>query len=155
MEAEKAYIKRDNTTVIKCPHCRLEKTISVEEIKGRKKILKVKCSCKNVYNVSLEFRKMYRKETELKGRYINLSHENDENIIIVSNISMRGVGFCISNGHKIAKGNKLRVEFRIDDKRKTFIGREVVVKVVRGNYIGAEFINVDEYDKFLGYYLAS
>jgi len=153
MEVERFFVKPDSTADIKCPYCRVVKTVPVAKIKDPEKVIEVKCLCRKVFNVILEFRKMYRKETELKGRYVNQSRDNDEGGIIISNISMNGLGFHIVGAHKIEQDNILKVEFRLDDDQKTFISREVVVREVQGNVAGVEFVNVDKYDKFLDFYL--
>ena len=153
MEVERFFVEPDNTVDIKCPYCRTVKRVPLTKIKDPKKVFEVKCLCRKVFNVVLEFRKMYRKETELKGRYINQSRDNDEGGIIISNISMNGLGFHIVGAHKIEQNNILKVEFRLDDDQKTFIDREVMVREVQGNFAGVEFVNVDKYDKYLDYYL--
>ena len=153
MEVERFFVKPDGTADIKCPYCRVVKTVPLTKIKNPKKVIEVKCLCRKVFNVILEFRKMYRKETELKGRYVNQSRDNDEGGIIISNISMNGLGFHIKGAHKIEQDNILKVEFRLDDEQKTFIARQVMVREVQGNFVGVEFVNVDKYDKFLDFYL--
>ncbi|OGQ99472.1 MAG: hypothetical protein A2521_00765 [Deltaproteobacteria bacterium RIFOXYD12_FULL_57_12] len=153
MDVEKVYVRADDTATIKCPRCNAVKQLSVTNFKNTKKILKIKCACQEVFCVSLEFRKMYRKETKLDGSYNNTSKENDKNRMIVNNISMSGVGFtCIAN-HKIEKGDRLKVTFTLDDQHRSVIVREAVARLVQGSYIGCEFINVDAFDKYLGFYL--
>ena len=157
MEVERFYVKRDNTVEIKCPYCRTSKTVPVEKLKNPKEIIKVRCLCRNIFYAVLEFRMMNRKETQLKGRYVNQSIDNDKGGILVNNISMNGIGFHTVSSHKIEKNNILNVDYQIDDAQKTFISREVIVKrVVKGNkfdHVGAEYVNVDEYDKYLDFYL--
>ena len=153
MDVERFFVKPDNTVDIKCPHCRTSRTVPVNKIKDPKKVFAVKCLCRKVFKVVLEFRKMYRKETELKGRYINQSHPDDEGTIIISNISMNGLGFYLVGPHHIERDNILTVEFRLDDEQKTFITREVAIREVQGNFAGGEFVNIDRYDKFLDFYL--
>jgi hypothetical protein len=157
MEVERFYVKRDNTVEIKCPYCQTSKTVPVEKLKNPKEIIKVRCLCRKIFYVILEFRKMNRKETQLKGRYVNQSLDNDKGGILVNNISMNGIGFYTVSSHKIEKDNILHVDFKIDDAQKTFISREVIVRrVAKGNnfdHVGAEYVNVDEYDKYLDFYL--
>ena len=75
------------------------------KLKKLKKVIEVKCFCRKIFDVVLEFRKMYRKDVELKGRYVNQSRDNDEGSIIISNISMNGLGFHINGAHKIEQDN--------------------------------------------------
>ena len=157
MDVERFYVKRDNTVEIKCPYCRISRTVHLEKLKNPKEIIKVRCHCRKIFNVVLEFRKMNRKETQLKGRYVNQSRDNDKGGIFVNNISMNGIGFYTVSSHKIKKDHILNVEYRIDDAQKTFISRKVIVRrVVKGNnfdHVGAECISVGEYDKYLDFYL--
>jgi hypothetical protein len=153
METEKVFVKSDNTVNIKCPYCRLVRTVSIEKFKDPNKINKIKCRCAKIFNVTFEFRKMYRKETELQGTYRNKSAEDDEGRIVINNLSLGGVGFFVEGAHNIGAGNELLVEFRLDDQQKTLISRKARVKMIKGNYIGAEFLDVAAYDKYLGFYL--
>jgi len=153
MDVKRFYVKRDNTVEIKCPYCQASKTVPVEKFKNPKNILQISCLCKKVFNVVHEFRQMYRKGTKLRGRYFNQSRDNDEGRIVVDNISLKGVGFYTVGLHKIKKDHILNVEYRIDDPQKTLISRKVIARVVKGDYVGAECVNVGEYDKFLDFYL--
>ena len=153
MKTEKVFVKQDKTVNIKCPYCNRVRMVSVNLFKDPNKINKIKCACSKVFNITFEFRKMYRKETELQGTYKSKSTEDDEGKIVVNNISMGGVGFFVVHAHRIAIGDDLLVEFRLDDQQKTLISREVRVQIIKGNYIGTEFVNVAAYDKYLGFYL--
>ena len=153
MEPQKVFVKEDGTTVIKCPSCRHARTVSVEKFKEKKKILKIKCSCRQSYLVSLELRKMYRKSTNLKGSYINNSLNNEVGMMIVKDVSMGGIGFEATGGHRIKKNHELEVKFTLDDIHSSVIKRQVEVRTVNNNYVGCEFAYAHEYNKALGFYL--
>ena len=55
--SRKIYVRPDNTAVITCPHCNRQKTVPVGSYMGSKSRVKIKCGCKNVFTVNLEFRK--------------------------------------------------------------------------------------------------
>ena len=109
LEPLKTYVKEDGTTVLKCPHCRDTRTVSVIKFKGIQKAINVKCSCKKYYSAKLVRRKMYRKSTNLKGRYINLSLNNELGMMVVKDVSMGGIGFEAVGGLRIKKGHELMV----------------------------------------------
>jgi len=153
MEPEKVFVKPDNTINIKCPFCNLERRVSVDKFKDTKKINKIKCACTKIFNVAFEFRRTYRKDTNLQGSYTNKSIEGDKGEIVIDNLSMGGVGFTVVHAHNIAIGNDLLVVFKLDDQDENLVSREVKVRKIQGSYIGAEFINVRTYDKYLGFYL--
>ncbi len=73
----------------------------------------------------------------------------------VNNISRSGVGFSISGTHNISIGQKALLNFRIDDKKQTELTKKVLIKNVRNNMVGCEFINQHQVGKDLGFYLQS
>ena len=153
MKPQKAFVKEDGTTVLKCPHCRHARTVSVAELKGKKRILKIKCSCQQSYSVRLELRKMYRKETKLNGHFVNLSLNNEKGAIIVKNASVGGLGFTVIGRNRIQKDHQLEVTFTLDDPHSSVISVPVVVRFVRDTFVGCDFQHAHEYDKALGFYL--
>jgi hypothetical protein len=153
MEPQKAFVREDGTTVLKCPFCRHARTVSVAKIKDKKKVIKVKCACQESYSVSLELRKMYRKNTSLNGRYINLSLDNERGMMIVKDVSMGGIGFEAVGKSRIQVEHELEVTFTLDDTHSSVIKKQVVVRIVRGKFVGCEFLHSHEYDKSLGFYL--
>ncbi len=150
---QKAFVREDGTTVVKCPSCGHARTVSVQRFKGKKKAIKVRCSCRESYMVSLELRKMYRKSTNLKGSYINTSLNNDIGMMIVKDVSMGGIGFEAIGGNRLEKEHELDVTFTLDDTHSSVINKQVVVRVVNGNYVGCEFTHAHQYNKALGFYL--
>ena len=153
MEPQKAFVREDGTTVLKCPYCRHARTVSVEKIKDKKKVIKVKCSCQESYSVSLELRKMYRKSTSLNGRYVNLTQKDQTGMMIVKDVSMGGIGFEAVGKNLIQKEDELEVTFTLDDTHSSVVKKQVVARIVRGKFVGCEFVHAHEYDKALGFYL--
>ena len=153
MELQKAFVREDNTSVLKCPHCRFVRTVSVQKIKDKKRVIMVKCSCKETYTVSLEHRKMYRKNINLDGRYVNLSVNNETGLMVVKDISMGGIGFDAVRTNGFEKEHSLEVTFTLADTHSSVIKKQVEIKMVRDKFVGCEFEQPLEYDKALGAYL--
>ena len=153
MEPQKAFVRENGTTVLKCPFCRHARTVSVQKIKDKKKVIKVKCSCQKSFSVSLELRKLYRKTVSLNGKYVNLSQNNESGMMIVKDVSMGGIGFEAVGLSSIEKGHELEVTFTLDDTHASVIKKQVVVRIVRDKFVGCEFVHAHKYDKALGFYL--
>ena len=153
MEPQKVFVREDGTTVVKCPYCAHARTVSVQKFKNVKNIVKIKCSCRESYVVSLELRRMYRKSTNLKGSYINLSLDNENGMMIVKDVSMGGIGLQVVGINRIEKNHELIVTFTLDDTHASVIKKQVVVRIVVDNFVGCEFLHAHEYDKALGFYL--
>lgn len=75
---------------------------------------------------------------------------------VVTDISLAGVGFEVNDDISFKEGEKILVEFNLDDMAKSFVRREVVVRSIRGRKIGAEFHEMDPAEslyKALKFYL--
>lgn len=150
------HVRSNNTATLICPTCNTVKQIAVDRFRHGRHTMSVRCRCQQVFSILLNFRRHYRKQTNLPGTYEILSAGGvGGGIIHVCNISRSGVGFNVSGLHKIEKGQELRVEFQLNDKNKTVLNKLATVRSVRQNAVGCEFKgNVDtEMDKALGFYL--
>jgi hypothetical protein len=157
MKSTKAFVRPDHTAIIACPYCQCRKEIPVEKFKGNKYCLKIKCSCKEVYTLNLEFRKKARKKTNLRGKFTNHSQKNFRGDIVVKNLSLGGLDFATMEIDKFKNGDEVTVSFKLDNADKTTIKKEVTVCSVRkqSNSVGCEFTKSSDIalDKDLGFYL--
>lgn len=153
-QPKKVYVNTDVTAVFVCPHCGTSKTASVAKFKDQRAPLKVRCGCKETYLVELEFRRTYRKPTDLNGLYTKVGSTNLGGRIIVKNISQGGVGFVTKSKHRLEQGDKVNLKFNLDDAEKSQIKKIAAVRVIEDRYIGCQFIETTgTYDKALGFYL--
>ena len=70
------YVADTNQVSIICPKCKSEKNINVTNFKDTHKKLKAKCQCGEVFRLTLDFRKYYRKNVTFAGEYF--VQEKDE-----------------------------------------------------------------------------
>lgn len=149
----KVYVNQEGLAVLKCPSCEKVRNSKVDKFKGARHVLKVKCNCGEQFLVNLEFRKTYRKEINLSGKYTLLPEKVHQGTIVVVNMSKGGVGLQISGAHNTKEGDKLILNFALDDAHGSEIEKKVVVRLVQGNYLGCEFIEASSHDKAIGFYL--
>jgi hypothetical protein len=76
MKTHKVFVRSDDNAVITCCNCCRQKILPVSSYKGRKSRVKIKCGCNTVFTVDLEFRKKFRKKTNLPGKFTNHSQKN-------------------------------------------------------------------------------
>ncbi len=155
METVKAFVRVDNTATIVCPACKKPKNVNVANFKQKKHYLKVRCICDTIFRVHLDFRRHYRKNTELPGQYRYVKPSGEGGSMIVKDISQSGLGFEVDGTHFIETEHVLKVTFELDNKKKTLIEKKVVVQSVDGGFIGCQFIEEQAYEKELGFYLKS
>jgi PilZ domain len=153
-KVQKTFVKTNNTASIRCPKCDLVKNISVSKFRNCRHTFKIRCSCKHTFLVHLDFRRHYRKPTELTGTYtVIVPVNNGGGTMQVNNISRSGIDFTISGLHNIQLDQKIVVTFKLDNKNQTEINKEVIVRRIRENRIGCEFVDQTQIGKDLGFYL--
>ncbi len=172
MDEIKAFVNCDDNVVIVCPCCGIRKSVKVGHFKNKQHALRVKCPCAKQFAVHLDFRKHYRKTTDLEGFYqkkevniagyfVNLSkgdewHGDEGRVPIncmIKNISMGGIGMEIIGNVIVQEEDELKIQFILDNKKKTAIQRNVVVVSVRDNIVGCQFTESMAHDKDLGFFL--
>lgn len=151
--AVKAFVNDNGMTSISCPVCGLVRETSVAKFRNQRHVLAVKCKCNTTFKVHLEFRKFFRKNTDLEGVYTILPPDSGGGRIQIKNISRSGIGFSVSGKHFITTGQSARIIFTLDNRKNTALDKMVVIKSVRENYIGCAFVENQEFEKELGFYL--
>ena len=153
MNDQKSFVNPNGIAIITCPQCGIIKNLDVKKFQGIQHTLKVRCHCDHTWILQLDFRRHYRKATKLPGTYKLEAPATGGGIITILNISRSGVGFSISGPHVIKIGQQVRLRFTLDDKKHTFIDKLVVIKAIKGTYIGCELIESQVFEKDLGFYL--
>ncbi|MCF8026024.1 MAG: PilZ domain-containing protein [Desulfobacteraceae bacterium] len=152
----KVRVTSQNMVSVSCPRCKKGRDIHAARFKGHRDI-RIKCPCGNAWQVQVEYRREYRKKTELKGSYKALPKDGkpgDAGRMKVVDLSRRGVRMQISNlPYGLDVGDRLNIEFKLDDANQSTIRREVVVKNLHPPYVGAVFHNPPVEDNILGFYL--
>jgi hypothetical protein len=157
MQITKTFISRNNTAAISCPKCAKSRNINVEKYRYKRHTIKVRCSCQHQFAVLLDFRKHFRKETNLEGTYSMVAPAAGSGILSILNISKLGIGFSlgysVNGSHAMVPGQKVRVTFQLDNKKKSIINKTVTIRTVHDHYVGGEFDLNEAFEKDLGFYL--
>ena len=153
MDVQKSFVNTDGIAIIKCPQCGLVKNLPVTQFRGRQHSLKVRCGCNYAWDLLLDFRRHYRKKTDLTGIYIMEPPASGGGRLTVLNISRSGVGFSVTGLNAIKIGQKARLQFTLDNKKQTPIDKHVSIRSVKDGYIGCEFVDDRVFEKDLGFYL--
>jgi len=149
----KAFVNIDGKTTLVCPKCNTVKSVSVEHFRQRQHTLKVRCACSNMFRVNLDFRKCYRKPTNLEGLFAMMPPAMGGGKVKILNLSLDGICFEISGAQRLQAGQKGRIDFTLDDRKATSMRRDFTVRAVQGNSVGCEFHKSHAFEKELGFYL--
>lgn len=150
---EKIFVSDDGLVTITCPECGLTRQARVDQYRGSKHTIKVNCSCGESFAIHLEFRRTYRKKTELRGTYRILSNNGGGGQATIQDISRTGIGFTVSGHHSLKPGQHALIDFTLDNRKQSRLQKEVIVRTVVANRIGCEFANQQAFEKDLGFYL--
>lgn len=153
MATVKTYVRNDDTATVICPACKTVKHVAAGRFRKGKHTITVRCICKQIFTILFDFRLHYRKQVNLPGTYEIISEGGiGGGIIQINNISRNGLGFTVSGLHRIEEGQKIRVEWQLNDKKKTILKRVAIVKTVCQNTIGCQLDDHLE-EKDLGFFL--
>lgn len=150
----KAYVQNNDRVLLVCPACGTTHDLDAAKFRGKGQSLKARCRCRNILHISLDFRNQARKEVLLSGTFSSEDATlGGSGRMTVYNLSRTGIGFAVTSGQEPWIGQKLRLEFRLDDRKQSMIVKNAVVKSLHGHIVGCEF---DEYGGLagaLGFYL--
>lgn len=159
----KVYVNDDQTATFVCPECQKPTVKNVSKYMARNELvnLKVTCSCGHTYSAFLEKRKKFRKQTNLSGIYKYPGTNADKQLtettgkLTVTDISFTGLRVRLPLPPRFAVGDKIHVEFTLNDQNQSLIRKEVLVRNTSGLYAGLEYAFNQSYDSALGFYLLS
>lgn len=116
--------------------------------------LRCKCSCGNVYRVLVERRRHFRKPVNLMGMFFYTGGKcgRAKGLIKIRDISQSGIQFSINSMPEFKVGDKLTIEFTLDDEEHSKIREEGTVRRIQSNIVALKFNTTDHYGK-LGRYL--
>ncbi len=163
MIPKKAFINKNNQATFVCPSCGDTKSVDVTQYLAIKKPVrfKRKCRCGQITPFLLERRQFYRKPVDIEGVGRVLKN-NTEIALRIRDLSRSGLKIDLVAEDPLEIGDKLFVEFRLDNKQRTLIQREVVIRKMFGMSLGTEFTSRDPnnpidkaYDLAIGFYTFS
>jgi hypothetical protein len=151
--SQKSFVKSGDEATISCPQCNSTKIIAVRQFRQHLHMLNVKCRCGYSFKVQLEFRRHYRKETELQGIYNSVPPAISGGKAKIINLSLSGACFELRGVHDLKIGQKGVLIFTLDNRKEAVLTKNIFIRTVTGNRIGGEFIEDRAFDKELGFYL--
>jgi hypothetical protein len=158
---QKAYISRTNMITFTCPACRHPRVISLSERPELEKADKVKVTCVQCghkYRAIIERRRQYRKVVNFPGTYTLLIKDRpvETGYMKVVDLSRTGLKIKVNEIGKFSTGDRLVIEFRLDDANRSLIHKEVEIKKIFDLELGVAFTSIhpsDPSDRALGFYM--
>lgn len=73
----------------------------------------------------------------------------------MNDMSLGGISVTVPEKHDLLIGCLLDISFNLDDRKKTLIKKKAIVRTIKGNLIGCQFVDMQLYEKEIGFYLKS
>lgn len=154
MELTTIQVLKNNSVIIYCPLCEAKRSVMVNKFKDIKHRVTVRCKCGNRFAVQFNFRNSYRKSVSILGEFSTLPPDiPDERAMKISDLSRGGLRFQMLDPIIVKKDDRLLVTFHLDDRKRTRIHKNVVVRYANKDILGCEFAELSLYEKELGFYL--
>src|SRR5262245_28097931 len=104
------------------------------------KTINAQCrTCTAVFQAIFDFRRRCRVHVHLPGRLLQLRTREEVEPIVITSLSVTGMGFVTAPGASVRVGNKYEVVFVLDDEDHSVLFEEIVITRVRGTRAGAAF----------------
>lgn len=163
-----ATLTTDKAIRFLCPHCHENKSIPAARLKGEIRRLSVRCTCRNLLPVQVNWRRKARRPARLDGVYTGSANSLegiktwDDGIVTglrkvncrIRDLSIKGLGFEPLGHHCLTPGQCIHLLFLLDNSSRQAIQKKAVVRSVRPEFVGCEFVPAgDADDVTLGFYL--
>ena len=136
----KFYVDENNQARIVCHKCGINKNLDVTKFKDTHKRLKAKCRCGEVFRLTLDFRRHYRKNVRLAGEYF-VQEKDEKGEILIEDISMTGINFATLKPHNFSEDDTVELKFTLNNPMRTRVQESVkIIRIIDRN-VGAQYIN--------------
>ena len=177
MVVRQSSIANRNDFLINCPSCSRICKIEPEDLEKSDRLVKIfgmdglyiyQCACGTRFNMKLDFRRKQRHGCSISSHYLPLAQSDygtrpdpdRQNLYqskinsVIKDISVDGIGLLVFGRHEIKPEDELLVAFTLrKGNKEELLERRVVVRTVRGNYIGGEFFSADKKKPDIGFFL--
>lgn len=141
-ETTRVYLDTDRNGTVTCLSCGVKLTINMsqyaDDIGG--KILNVQCRvCHAIFQATFEYRRRHRVRVHLPGKLLQLRTREYVEPIVVTSISMNGVGFIAAPRVPVHMGDRYEMVLVLDDEEQSILFEEIVITRVHGVKVGAVF----------------
>lgn len=141
LETVYVYLNKSHQGKVQCVHCRTKTSLTMAHHKAQlgSKALQVHCpACRKFFCVIFEYRRHHRTQSALPGKLFLYNVPDELDTITVTSLSASGIGFTTTQ-HIPTPGERYDVVFFLDDKHRTVLMEEIIIRWVAGTAVGAEF----------------
>ncbi|MFZ0134497.1 MAG: PilZ domain-containing protein [Desulfobacterales bacterium] len=158
---QKVFVTSDQMITFTCPACRQPRVVRVADHKELEKTDKLRVTCRHCghkYPALIERRRQYRKPVNFPGTYTHYVNGKPlgRGSMKVVDLSRTGLKLNMTEKGRFGQGDKLHLQFHLDDANHSLIKKEVEIKKIFGTELGVAFTSShpsDPSDRALGFYM--
>ena len=151
MNIVRVCLNKEKKGFITCRNCGVTRMIDVTKYSNMvEKPVIAKCNCGSVYKIIFE-RKYHRIRTCLPATLCRPNGHDVVDQVLITSLSVGDVGFLRSNA-RLKVNQTFRLDFVLDDATREKFSKEILIRRVHGNDIGAEFQDHEAYNHALDFY---
>ena len=141
---DKLFITQDNKATLACPACERSRIIDASPYMTMSRVvrIRVKCPCGHAYTAQLERRRYFRKTVNLEGQYSPAPGGRllGRGSVAILDLSRSGVKMRLADHNALRIGDRIVVEFRLDDRKRSKVRQEGVVRRIHGADLDSSFV---------------
>jgi hypothetical protein len=151
---ERVLVDGLDTATVTCPSCGGKKVIQVSALplSGPETRVRARCSCGHCCHVILERLDLRAADLQLPGTYTTHGAVKEYGRMTVRRLNRAGLVFMVTVGRDLFPGQKLFLEFVLDDVKQSIVRKEGVVAAANRRHVSVRFLSLDHFDN-LGPYL--
>lgn len=143
-----------------CPQCAAVQTLQLSPTApgGRLRVgvhpTTLACQCGAVVSLRCDVRRHPRTSVQLQGTLSNPYTRAPLSTMVITSLSVHGLGFRLIPPCRVRKGANYTVSFHLDDAEQSCIDAVIVIRRLDGPMVGATFYPEDAYNYVLDFYIS-
>jgi len=159
MECIHIYLDAQYVGMMVCPQCRTRRVVNVPRqcphilpVVGKRNITTT-CRCGAIFAAYFDLRRHLRKAVQLRGTLGDLQTGAPVCDIVISSLSVHGLGFAFAATLCPHVGERYTTSFRLDDADQSLIQESIIIRRLLGLTAGATFYPDEQYNYALDFYV--
>jgi len=135
-----------------CPCCNAN-TLKPAKLFPIHESIRINCPCGHSYEFIIENRKTFRKKTSLPSIFWKTDSPDAYHNGTICDLTLDGCLLLASDKHSLHQGEHIKMAFKLDNPERTKIVRKALIRRIKENYIGCQFLGTPAFDPELGFYV--
>jgi hypothetical protein len=159
MECIHIYLDAQYIGTMACPQCRTRRVVNIPQqcpqilaVVGKHSVTTT-CRCGAIFAAYFDLRRHPRKAVQLQGTLVDFQTGAPLSDMVVSSLSVHGLGFELATALRLHIGERYTASFRLDDAEQSLIQEYIVIRRLEGRAVGATFYPDEQYNYDLDFYV--